>query len=228
MKLSSFAGLLLAGALLIGGPTTSAYAADGTFQCTVPYAPIQASPSGYVIGNCPQGTHIRRRAKSGLVGVGQGMTDTYEGGYIEGAFQGCGWVRSGHSQALNTTTVWSNCDPDSIGYRPDEFIYKLPNGALWTDGCAGTDACSGTPVVNPHACYAAANVRPWLSGQAIPGALRFIPAGATLADGQGRFAFRYVASYPTTDGTYWAMGKDRAIGGGDGNWVFVNYACLVP
>lgn len=214
-----------------GGTTTQATTAYGTFYCSVPYAAVQASPSGFVVGNCPQGTELRRRVKSALVDVGQGQYDYYEGGYIFGAFNGCGWVRTAQSNAYNTTDVWSNCDPNSIGYTQDEYMYKLPDGQYWTDDCSDGASCAGSLVNNRQTCYTVANVRPWLSGQSVPAPIRFIPQNATygfLPDGRPapRLAWRYVTKYPTTDGTYWVMARDRAYSTGQGNWVFVPFSCL--
>jgi hypothetical protein len=153
------------------------------------------------------------------------VSDTYEGGYILGTVSGCGWIRSTQSNAYNTTTVWNNCDPNSVGYRQDEYMYKLPNGQYYYDGCGGNASCAGTPVNNRTTCYVAANVRPWLSGQGVPPAIRFIPANATYQSAP-RLAWRYVTKYPTTDGTYWVMARDRAFASGQGNWVFVPLSCL--
>lgn len=207
-----------------GSLGTESTSADGTFYCSVAYATIAASPSGYAVGNCPQNTEFRRIAKSGLVGTGTGQ-GYYDGGYILGGFSGCGWIRTDQTSAYNTTTQWNHCDPNSIGYTKDEFMYKFADGSYYYDGCAETDDCKGTPVNNKQTCYTVANVRPWLSGQGVPAAIRYIPANATHL-GAPRFAFRYVAKYPTTDGTYWAMGRDRAYSSGQGNWVFVPLSCL--
>lgn len=208
-----------------GGATTMSTPANGTFYCSVPYAAVQAAPSGFVVGNCPQGTELRRRVKSALVDVGQGQFDYYEGGYIFGQFSGCGWVRTAQSTAYNTTDVWNNCDPNSIGYNMDEFIYRFSNGQYYTDGCSGASSCAGTLINNRTDCWTVANVRPWTSGQSVPSAIRIIPANATHL-GQSRLAWRYVTKYPTTDGSYWVMARDRAYGSGQGNWVFVPLSCL--
>jgi hypothetical protein len=210
---------------------STATSANGTFYCSVAYAAIQATPSSFVIGNCPQNTEVHRMMKSGLVDVGQGVNDHYEGGYILGPFGGCGWIRSAQSNANNTTTAWNQCDPNSIGYRQDEFMYRFASGQYYYDGCSGDASCAGTPVNNRQTCYTVANVRPWLSGQALPAPIRFIPANATfgtLPNGQPapRLAWRYVTKYPTTDGTYWVMARDRALVSGQANWVFVPLSCL--
>lgn len=205
--------------------TTQSEPANGTFYCSVPFAAVQAQPSGFVVGNCPQNTEVRRIRRSGLVDVGGGEFDRYEGGYILGAFSGCGWVRSAQSTASNTTTVWNHCEPNSVGYTMSEFMYDWGGGNYWYDGCGGTASCAGTPINNRYTCYAVANIRPWLSGQSLPPALRYIPENATH-NGAPRLAWRYVAKYPTTEGNYWVMARDRAYGSGQGNWVFVPYACL--
>lgn len=206
------------------GVGTKVTAANGTFYCSVPYATIANAPSGFAIGNCAQNTEFRRIAKSDLVGTGTSQ-GYYDGGYILGAFSGCGWIRTDQTTAYNTTQPWSNCNPSSIGYTKDEFMYKFSNGAFYYDGCYDTDDCKGTPINNRQTCYTVANVRPWLSGQAVPSPIRFIPANATHL-GAPRFAWRYVTKHPTTDGTYWVMGRDRAYATGSGNWVFVPLSCL--
>lgn len=163
--------------------------------------------------------------KSESVDVGQGETDTYESGYIFGSFSGCGWIRSAQSTANETTTVWNNCDPASIGYNQDEFMYRFADGTYYYDGCGGDASCSGTLINNRQVCAAVANVRPWLSGQSLPPVLRYIPANATY-NGSARLAWRYVTKYTTTEGNYWVMVRDRAYTTGQGNWVFVPLACL--
>ena len=182
-----------------GGPSTDgdlsteSTSANGTFYCSVDYATVAAAPSGFAVGNCARNTEFRRIAKSGLVGTGTGQ-GYYDGGYILGAFSGCGWIRTDQSNAYNTTTQWNHRDPNSIGYTKDEFMYKFADGSYYYDGCADTDDCKGTPINNRQTCYTAANVRPWLSGQSVPAAIRYIPANATHL-GAPRFAWRYVAKY---------------------------------
>jgi hypothetical protein len=216
--------------------TQSATAAGGTLFCSVRYATIAAKPSGFAVGNCPSGTHMHRQMKSDATATG-----TYDGGKVFGNFAGCGWIRNDQRNAFNFTDQWTDCDATSIGYNQSEYQLYV-NGAPWTDGCTvvpGGPECKGTPIDNRKPCAEVGNVRPWASGQvwsdpiteATTGAWRVIPAHATfgvLPNGQPapRFAWRYVARYPTTDGNYWVMGRDRATAANDGTWVFVPYNCL--
>ena len=195
-----------------GGITPLSTVETGTFLCSVPYATIAAQPSGYAIGNCPNGTSLHRQAKSDWTDTGY-----YDGGKIFGNFAGCGWIRTDQSNKANDL-AWNDCNPSSIGYNFSEY-------AAFDDGCTAGSSCAGTPITNRYDCYAMGNVRPWLSGQTYTDFLRVIPHNATV-NGQPRFAWRYVAKYQTTDVNYWVIGRDRGVGRGQGNWVFVPWACI--
>lgn len=211
---------------------TSSEPADGTLFCSVRYATVSAKPSGFAIGNCPYGTHVHRQKKSTT------QTGTYDGGMIFGRFAACGWIRNDQRNGFNFADHWADCVYDSIGYNDDEFIFQTSPGTYWYDGCrvakAGDPECKGTQIVNRAVCVELANVRPWAGGYTWTvddiikepnGAYRMLPANATYG-GTARFAWRYVTKYPTTDGNYWVMGRDRAAQEGDATWVFVPLACL--
>lgn len=98
-----------------------------------PSAPIQAAPSGFVVGSCPQNTEMRRIRKSSVVDVGQGQFDTYEGGYIFGAYSGCGWIRSSLSPAPSTPPKFSpTATQTRLGTRRTsscaEMVYSYSRG----------------------------------------------------------------------------------------------------
>jgi hypothetical protein len=203
---------------------------NGTFQCTARYSTVSAKPSGFAIGNCSTGNTLRRQNKSVVSATG-----SYEGGKIGGNFSDCGWVAGDQSTPINTTDIWTECNEDSIGYNDSEFIFSS-GGALYYDTCRVPNPtgqeCKGTPIVNTKACIVVANTHPWKQNQTwtndviYDGAVaRWIPDHATVG-GAPRFAWRYVGKYPTSDGVYWVMGRDRAASAGNGTWVFVPLYCL--
>jgi hypothetical protein len=92
-------------------------------------------PSGYTIGNCLNGVHLNRTWKSDPTPTGY-----YDGGFIEGVYQSCGWVGVGFDQQLNGLSS-SNC-VSSASHGLSEFMY-FENGHYIINDASATD---GTPL----------------------------------------------------------------------------------
>jgi hypothetical protein len=134
------------------------------------------------------------------------QTGGYEGGKAFGTFAGCGWIGS---------------DGNSLSPRHD------------TAAPEPGKECGGTPIDNKVAFVELGSICPWLSGQ--PWSDLIYETGTTTARIIAtwgyknrvlvpRFAWRYVAN---ADGQYWITSQDRRTARGDGNWVFVQSACIV-
>ncbi len=198
-------------------PVPLATPQSGLFQCSLPQVSVANTVSGYAIGNCSQGAHLERTSKSDQV------PDTgkyYDGGYVIGSFQGCGWIETAQDAQVGDG-VFARCPFGSVSINLTDF-------ASSTDGCSGTSSCAGTPRTNPQQCIEYLNFRPWTSGQTLSptGGIRTVPANSTISDGTPRLAWRYLARYPSSSGVNYAMIRDRGLNPGDGNWVFVNKNCM--
>jgi hypothetical protein len=203
-----------------GDLTIMAEPMDGIFSCSVPWANVQAAPSGFVVGNCKSGTHLHRQMKSSK------YDNTYwDGGYVYGNYAGCGWIEVSKSQLL-TGGGQKLCDPNSIGYNlwqyanytNDATSPKWPN---CSDNQATTKCTDGTSVTSTGACSAYRNFRPWASGQAVTDPVGTYPIGKV-------FKWRYTTRYGATNfsNMQFVMVRDPSISPGQGNWMFINRNCL--
>jgi hypothetical protein len=188
---------------------------SGIFSCSVTWASVQAAPSGYVVGNCANGWQLRRTAKSD-----QFNGTWWDGGYITGNFQGCGWIQVEYSiyQSAGTTT---GCAYGSVGYRLDEFA-RTSNDSGANPDCnrQGGKCTDGTPVQVswPNGCDIYANGRPWLSGQTASNVMAWLPQGTTVR-------WRYVTKY-TGSPDLMVMVRRLNVSPGQGNWGFMGRGCF--
>jgi hypothetical protein len=201
--------------------TTTTY--SGNFKCSVPFATVQAAPSGLAVGNCLSGVHLHRQDKSSQ------YNGTYwDGGFVYGNFNGCGWIQVSYSDQVADGT-FQECPVGSIGYRTDEFAIATNEGTTNRTDCrenATSHRCTdGTSVSVAYRCYAYANYRPWVAGQDPTDYVRYYDPPAVLK-------WRYIAKFTSkTSGRQWVMVDDPTRSdppGGQGNWLFVARACLSP
>ena len=206
-------------AAMMPDSAAGATAYGGTFECTVPFANVQAAPSGYVVGNCKSGVHLRRQAKSSM------FDGTFwDGGYIFGNVAGCGWIQVSLDQQVSDTTG-ALCDPNSIGYRLNEYAVATNDNTTPKSSCSdvpnATKCSDGTTVTSITACYAYRNFRPWASGQGVSDAYAILNSGKSLR-------WRYITKYGATNfgNSKFVMVRDPSLGAGQGNWYFVQRSCL--
>lgn len=201
-------GVLAVLALLMVAPT--AYGQQqrgGNFVCDNPsvagdWTYVSNAPSDLVIGNCREGWGMNRSAF-------YANSYNWDGGYIFGDFNGCGWVRADWDRQVgnvNTTSCWP------ASRNRGEFVRVFSN----TTGCgAVVGQCNGQQVTTIGACDQYANVRPWSANSAPTNYLRTTPRGWS------NLYWRYV----TKDNRF-VLVQDTSIGQGQGNWVFVPRGCL--
>lgn len=195
-----------------GAATTQAW--GDTFACNQPYSIVQAKPSGYVVGNCLSGTHLRRQDKSSPYSTSF-PSAYWDGGWIFGNYNGCGWINSGFTNLAGSTTQ-SLCPVGSIGYNNSEYQTANNNGA-----CAPSTCTDGTAVRLRVNCNAWGNFRPWAPGQMVTDFIRVVPAGTTL---YWRYMTKY--EYPAGSGEYMVMARDPSYSAGNGNWAFYHSPCF--
>lgn len=206
-----------------GGSGVSTMAWDGTFRCTLT-ATVQNAASKYAIGTCFNGHHLRRQDKSAVYNG-----HTWDGGYVFGDFNGCGWIQSEYSNFDHDSTE-ALCAPGEY-YNNPQFQRANNNNTPVNAGCSkkpnadGVMRCTdGTPVQITAGCNEYGNARPWLSGQYRTGLIRSTPRAYTVY-------WRYITKYDMTNsGRPAVMIRDSNDGHDDGagNWVFVDRNCLPP
>lgn len=211
-----------------GAPATQARPARGssrsmpmgrTFACNQPYVVVQALPSGFVVGNCLRGVHLRRQLKSDAYNASY-----WNGGWIFGNYGGCGWVNSSYATEANPQTQ-SLCGGNSLAMAQPSYM-AASNEATdeATQGsCSASDGrCTdGTLTSTTATCTAYGNYRPWLPGQSPTDPIRSLPAGTPL---RWRYLARY--DYPSGTGQTMVMTRDPGIATGQGNWAWVHSSCL--
>jgi hypothetical protein len=171
-------------------------------------------PSGYAIGNCLNGVHLDRTWKDFAAGL------YWDGGFVHGNYNGCGWIDSNYSNLLYGQT--NTACGSSASHGLSEFMY-YENGHYIINDATKTD---GTPLDNIRDCTEYANYRPWSSNNAETDAIRTIPAHS-FTNGQPRLWWRYLTKYQSTLGTgYFYMVRDTAAPPGNGDWVFVAQSCF--
>lgn len=191
---------------------------SGVVQCTGSYSSTVSNvPSGYAIGNCLNGVHLDRTVKSDLVSSPPGY---FDGGFIHGNYNGCGWVGTDWDAMLYDQT--NNPCSDSASHGQAEFMYYENGHYIIND----ESASDGTPLQTTRDCTEYANFRPWSATPAESDAIRTVPAGDTV-NGQWRLRWRWLtARRSTLTNAYFYMVRDTAAPPGNGNWVFVSQACF--
>lgn len=204
-----------------GGFTTFGDA-TGAFRCSPTWNYIAAEANSFVSGNCygaSSGSWYMQRTKKEFDPV-HGIY--WDGGYVDGNYDGCGWMRQQDTTELNTNPNSACASPD----RPYcDYIYCV-NGVPWTFG--GTN--DGQPTNVKQTCWEYANYRPWSSNnQPLNALVRYVQPNETW-QGTWRLWARYITKYPwyyPGGATYFVMAHDtRMDGTGLGNWVFVPLSCF--
>jgi hypothetical protein len=193
----------------------------GLYQCSSAhaYADIHSEPWGFVIGQCKSGWKFEVLEHTGV--NSETGTSSY-GGYLEGAFDACGWIESDEG--------------------PEQINEKLPShcpGLNQKESTVGSfmEKYNGQPahnkdgyyIVNKVPCKEYANYRPWSSESVGKEEIRTVPAYEVKQAGTDipALKWRYVTKYASTDGSgKYVMVRDARLEGGEGNWVFVPRSCL--
>lgn len=197
------------------GAVPNATAAGDTFYCNTSGVAISATPAGYVIGDCTtaSSTVLYRSFYSDPV-LEEGAYQTYQGGYVFGEFQSCGWIRAdrmtagpgrGRTNCLNSTDFHNT---------PSEYAYYANCGPSGS-GVAGEGCTDGSDIpVTAAGCALNRNVRPWSPRWGETGAVRALAQGEIVK-------WRYV----TADNNYVMV---RVSGGtaSNGGWGFVYHGCF--
>jgi hypothetical protein len=199
------------------------------YECTAKYSTTESGAFSWAIGNCPKGLTLEavvRRLHSDSEPEG----DYALGGWVGGAFQGCGWIEYDmfKPKAIKSkpTTACAEIAGGKYEVAESNFIAKHNSGAG-----------DGYFVVNKVACPEYANYRPWTSGNLEEEKIRTVPAYAAQEPGSNvpELKWRYISKYGSTDGTgQYVMVRDAAVTlkeekekvYGQGNWVFVPRSCL--
>jgi hypothetical protein len=175
--------------------------AGGNFVCAnASWVNVHSVAGGYVTGNCAPGWHLHRTIKSDPVPP-EGIY--FDGGYLFGNVNGCGWIRGDRNTQVGSGTYNSCVSP---GRNLNEF-------ASWVNCAPGTCADGTLAWIITHECTMFGNVRPW---------------GATAPTDRFRLRYnpyRYAWRYVTRDGR-WVMVRDPGVAPGAGNWGFVPRACF--
>ena len=129
------------------------------------------------------------------------------GGWVGGAFQGCGWIE------------YDAFKPKPIKSKPTTACSEIaggehevnPKSFMAEDNKAVGD---GYFVVNKVACPEYANYRPWSSSNLEQEKIRTVPAYASQEPGSNvpELKWRYVTKYSSTDGTgQYVMVRDATV-----------------
>jgi hypothetical protein len=209
--------------------------ANGEFVCdftgTRKWSWISSFAAGYVIGNCFDGWKLHRTMRSNVV-PNEGR---YEGGDIDGDFQGCGWVRSDRTDLDEPETGYPTCR--ALGeIKPNRFALVMncaPSRSLAFGSPSKCKTATNATVASATPCPEFANLRPWVRGSAPTNRVDTetdAPPGPTSADAPGRIAWRYVTRYaynvPGGRRERLVMSLDRSRQDFGANWVFIPLSCF--
>jgi hypothetical protein len=191
----------------------------GLYQCSSAhaYADIHSEPWGFVIGQCKSGWKFEVLEHTGV--NSKTKTSSY-GGYLEGAFDACGWIESDEGPEQINEKLPNHCPGLNQKESTVGSFYEKYNGQPALTG-------DGYYVVNKVPCKEYANFRPWSSESVEKEEIRTVPAYATEKTDIPALKWRYVTKYASTDGSgKYVMVRDTRVAGGEGNWVFVPRSCL--
>lgn len=210
-----------------GGPNVqpNSAAAGGVFECSLDWVSIQAQPSGFVIGNCPRYQTFQRTWKSGVYAA---TGNYWDGGYIGGNYNWCGWIQDDYDAQLYPNSS-SLCGGSSSGIgfsSPTMYMQADNNGPThgdcsWKPDSSNNYRCTdGSPTTIAIECNAYGNFRPWLSGQNPTDWLYVLQPGTVVL-------WRYITRFGWAhDNVPFVMIRHPGIPAGKGNWLFVHYSCL--
>jgi hypothetical protein len=191
----------------------------GLYQCSsaYQYADIHSAAWGFIIGQCRPGWKFEVLQHTGV--NSEHHTSSY-GGYVEGAFDACGWIESDEGPEQINEKLPGHCPGLEQGGSTVGAFYEKYNGQPAPTG-------DGYYVVNKVPCKEYANFRPWSSESVEKEEIRTVPAYATEKTDIPALKWRYVTEYASTDGSgKYVMVRDTRYNGGEGNWVFVPLSCL--
>jgi hypothetical protein len=195
----------------------------GLYQCSSAhaYADIHSEPWGFVIGQCKSGWKFEVLEHTGV--NSKTKTSSY-GGYLEGAFDACGWIESDEGPEQINEKVPSHCPGLNQKESTVGSFYEKYNGQPEPTG-------DGYYIVNKVPCKEYANFRPWSKESVEKEEVRTVPAyalgGEHHFEHEPALKWRYVTEYASTDGSgKYVMVRDTRVNGGEGNWVFVPLSCL--
>ena len=195
----------------------------GLYQCSsaYQYADIHSEPWGFVIGQCRPGWKFEVLEHTGV--NSEHHTSSY-GGYLEGAFDACGWIESDEGPEQINEKLPNHCPGLNQKKSTVGTFYEKYNGQPTPTG-------DGYYIVNKVPCKEYANFRPWSSESVEKEEIRTVPAyalgGEHHFEHEPALKWRYVTEYASTDGSgKYVMVRDDRYNGGEGNWVFVPLSCL--
>ena len=177
---------------------------DGVYHCSDAYSTIANVAGGLAIGDCP------RNEELDVEDYGNGGE---ESGYFYGGYFAnlgvCAWVKI--SEALKEKGGNLGHCSGGIGYKYGTFYSQINSESVH----------DGFYVNNSVACEEYANVDPWGADSATGPIRSVAPYAPGPEPGYPALLWRYV----TNNGKY-VMVRDARVGGGEGNWVFVERSCL--
>jgi FlaG/FlaF family flagellin (archaellin) len=177
---------------------------DGVYHCSDAYSTIANVAGGLAIGNCP------RNEELDVEDYGNGGE---ESGYFYGGYFAnlgvCAWVKI--SEALKEKGGNLGHCSGGIGYKYGTFYSQINSESVH----------DGFYVTNSVACEEYANVDPWGADSATGPIRSVAPYTPGPEPGYPALLWRYV----TNNGKY-VMVRDARVGGGEGNWAFVERSCL--
>ncbi len=154
------------------------------------------------------------------IGVNSEHHTSSYGGYLEGAFDACGWIESDEGPEQINEKLPNHCPGLNQKKSTVGTFYEKYNGQPAPTG-------DGYYIVNKVPCKEYANFRPWSSESVEKEEIRTVPAYATEKTDIPALKWRYVTEYASTDGSgKYVMVRDTRFNGGEGNWVFVPLSCL--
>jgi hypothetical protein len=174
-----------------------------------------------VIGQCRPGWKFEVLEHTGV--NSEHHTSSY-GGYLEGAFDACGWIESDEGPEQIDEKLPNHCPGLNQKKSTVGTFYEKYNGQPAPTG-------DGYYIVNKVPCKEYANFRPWSSESVEKEEIRTVPAyalgGEHHFEHEPALKWRYVTEYASTDGSgKYIMVRDTRYNGGEGNWVFVPLSCL--
>jgi len=178
---------------------------DGVYHCSDAYSTIANVAGGLAIGNCPKNEEFDVED----YGYGGEKPGYFYGGYFANV-GACAWAKI--SEALKEKSGNLGHCSGGIGYEYGTFYSQINSGS----------AEDGFYVTNRVACEEYANAYPWGADTAA-GPIRNVPAYTESHETAGFPALKW--RYVTNNGKY-VMVRDTTVGGGAGNWVFVERSCL--
>ncbi len=203
----------------LGAIQPLATSANGDYRCADKYSAVENWYYYFALGNCKQGWEIQ------VVSYASENSVTHEhsyGGFVTGAFSGCGWIDTRFPlEKLNSNHNSACGEGSGSEFKVEESTFMAKHN--------GGSTGDGYPTVNRTACLEYANYRPWSSSNVEQELIRTAPAYATSGAGSNYPAlkWRYTTKYNSTDGSgqYVMVRDDRVTGAGEANWVFVPRSC---